>query len=108
MSAGQWSFGSTQLIALVAAGVALTGVLVSAMLRWRADRRDELWKRIEWAVNLTWHEKSHARAAGSRALELLLSSTIQRDAPQPPSELTDFDIGHIQLVIKALEDKEVT
>lgn len=101
-----WSFGTTQLITLVVAGLAFTGVLTSAVLRWRADRRDELWKRIEWAVNLSWHDQAHARAAGSLALELLLAGSRRTDAPQPPSRLTSFDVGHIELVINALEDKE--
>lgn len=101
-----WSFGTTQLITLVVAGLAFTGVLTSAVLRWRADRRDELWKRIEWAVNLSWHEQDHARAAGSLALELLLDGLRHSEPAQPPSRLTAFDVRHIRLVIKALEIKE--
>ena len=69
MSADPWAFGSKQLIAVGVAGLAFIGVTLTATLRWRADRRDELWRRMKWAFDQCWHERASARSVGRFALQ---------------------------------------
>lgn len=63
---------STAITALVAL-LALAGVGVTVRQRFVADRNDQLWKRMEWAMSLLLSESNDARMIGFLAIATLLS-----------------------------------
>jgi hypothetical protein len=60
----------------VVATVALYVGLRTIRQRDLADRRDQWWKRYQWATDLTLHEDVHRRDLGLRVLELMASSRL--------------------------------
>lgn len=94
-----WAFGSTQLITLIVAGLATAGVLLSAGFRRRADRRAELWSRLNWSLEQCFRPDGESRLLGEQALQILAESAENPAAPQPPSPLTQYDLSVISLVI---------
>ncbi|MCW2681977.1 MAG: hypothetical protein JWM62_3378 [Frankiales bacterium] len=61
---------------LVVATVALFVGLRTIRQRDLADRRDQWWKRYQWATDLTLSSDDHRRDLGLRALELLAVSGL--------------------------------
>ena len=61
---------------LVVASVALFVGLRTIRQRDLADRRDQWWKRYQWATDLTLAEDVHRRDLGLRVLELLAASRL--------------------------------
>ena len=71
---------------LVVASVALFVGLRTVRQRDLADRRDQWWKRYQWATGLTLDPDEHLQDLGFRALELLAGSEL---AGQEEIELLD-------------------
>jgi hypothetical protein len=61
---------------LVVASVALYVGLRTVRQRDLADRRDQWWKRYQWATDLTLDPDVHRRDLGLRVLELLAASRL--------------------------------
>jgi hypothetical protein len=61
---------------LVVASVALYVGLRTIRQRDLADRRDQWWKRYQWATDLTLGQDEHARRMGLEVLELLGQSRL--------------------------------
>ena len=72
---------------LVVASVALYVGLRTVRQRDRADRRDQWWKRMQWATDLTLSDDAHRRELGYTATDLLGRSSLAG-----PEELTLLDI----------------
>lgn len=64
---------------LVVASVALYVGLRTIRQRDLADRRDQWWKRYQWATDLTLDRDVHRRDLGLRVLELLAASKLAGD-----------------------------
>lgn len=64
------------LATLVVASVALFVGLRTVRQRDRADRRDQWWKRMQWATDLTLSDDPHRRELGYTVLEVLGSSGL--------------------------------
>lgn len=64
------------LATLVVASVALFVGLRTVRQRDLADRRDQWWKRYQWATDLTLDPDVHRRDLGLRVLELLAASRL--------------------------------
>lgn len=62
-----------QLATLVAALVALAGVGVTILQRWRSDQRDAWWKRAQWAIDKSLSADPVEREIGSRAIGILVT-----------------------------------
>lgn len=62
-----------QLATLVAALVALAGVGVTILQRWRSDQRDAWWKRAQWAIDKSLSADPSEREIGSRAIGILVT-----------------------------------
>jgi hypothetical protein len=60
-----------QLATLIAALVALVGVGVTVVQRWRADRRDAWWARAQWAIDKSYSTDPEQREVGNRAMGVL-------------------------------------
>lgn len=106
VAADPWVFGTTQLITVGVAGLAFVGVALTATLRWRADRRDELWRRMKWAFDQCWHERASARSVGRFALQSFIVSAHDPDHPQPPTAVPSYDLVLIKRVLDTLREME--
>lgn len=62
----------------VAAIIAFAIGLATIVQRGRSDRRDQWWKRAQWALDLTLDEDPNRRAVGFAALEVLAESELAR------------------------------
>lgn len=106
MATDPWVFGTTQLITVGVAGLAFVGVALTATLRWRADRSDELWRRMKWAFDQCWHERASARSVGRFALRTFIDSAHESDHPQPPASVSSYDLVLIERVLNTLQEEE--
>ena len=73
---------------LVVATVALYVGLQTVRQRDRADRRDQWWKRMQWATDLTLSDDPHRRELGYTATDLLGRSSLAG-----PEELALLDVA---------------
>ena len=64
------------LATLVVASVALYVGLRTVRQRDRADRRDQWWKRMQWATDLTLSDDLHRQELGYAAIDLLGRSSL--------------------------------
>ena len=60
----------------LAAIVALTVGLVAIIQKSRADRRDQWWKRTQWAIEQTFKDDEEQQALGFRVLQVLGDSKL--------------------------------
>ena len=60
----------------LAAIVALTVGLVAIIQKSRADRRDQWWKRTQWAIEQTFTDDEDRQALGFRVLQVLADSEL--------------------------------
>ncbi len=67
-SPGFWDVNVGTFAPLVAALLALGGVAVTVWQRHRAERSDELWKRMSWAIDHASSDEDSRRVTGLRAL----------------------------------------
>jgi len=72
---------------LVASAALFVG-LRTIRQRDQADRRDQWWKRAQWAADLSISEDPHHREVGLTALEVLATSALAGD-----EELTLLDVA---------------
>ncbi|MCV2489897.1 hypothetical protein OF117_11035 [Geodermatophilus sp. YIM 151500] len=60
-----------QLATLMAALVALVGVGVTVLQKWRSDRRDAWWQRAQWAIDKSYSPDPDQREIGNRSMGVL-------------------------------------
>lgn len=70
----------------LAAVVALIVGLVAVVQKSRADRRDQWWKRAQWAIEQTFAADAEQQALGFRVLQVLGDSALAS-----PEELRVFE-----------------
>jgi hypothetical protein len=64
---------------VVAALVAITGVWVTVAQKNRTDRREQWWKRVQWAAEQVVSDDEKKKAIGAGALLTLIAETKQID-----------------------------
>ena len=89
-----WIDWVTRLIPLAAALLVLIGVLLTVRQRDRADRKDQWWKRVEWAAEAVASADERRRCMGMSMLTALVGASV---AVEPD------DIGLLQAIIDQVD-----
>jgi hypothetical protein len=72
-TATPWAFTMTHAVAILVPVLVLIGVWITVHQRQRADRNDQLWKRMEWAFGEIWSGDDDRKMTALLALESLIS-----------------------------------
>lgn len=93
----------------LAAVVALIVGLVAVVQKSRADRRDQWWKRAQWAIEQTFKNDAEQQALGFRVLQVLGDSVLASPEELRVLEsLTTREIEPLAPVAEKGDDEEVT
>ena len=85
---------AANIVALVVGVVAFVGVVLGVRQRWRADRRDQWWKRTQWAIERLG-EGGEARIIGLVILWRLVDSRLATgDDQRMLEDVADVDLSN--------------
>ncbi|WP_139201818.1 hypothetical protein [Curtobacterium sp. MCBA15_016] len=103
---GPWDLTLTLVIAGSAALLTASAAAAVVVQRMWADRRSQLWDRIDKALTLATSTDDETRAVGMLLVEELVKSNRLKWSEAPPARLTKFDKHLLTEVSTALGPKE--
>ena len=88
----------------LAAVVALTIGVIALLQKSRADRRDQWWKRAQWAIEQTFTDNDEQKALGFRVLQVLADSKLA--APEELRVLESLTTRGIEALAPRIQDDD--
>ena len=86
----------------LAAVVALIVGVIAVIQKSRADRRDQWWKRAQWAIEQTFQADNEQKALGFRVLQVLADSQLA--APEELRILESLTTPEIEALAPAAQE----
>ena len=96
----------TRLIPLAAAILVLVGVLFTIRQRDRADRKEQWWKRVEWAAAAVASDEERRRCMGMSMLTALVAASVAVDPDD--ARLLQAIIDQVDLSAFAVPGRQIT
>ena len=86
----------------LAAVVALIVGIIAVTQKSKADRRDQWWKRAQWAIEQTFKDNEEQQALGFRVLQVLANSDLA--APEEIQILESLTTPEIEPLAPGVQD----
>lgn len=100
--AGPWQWTLPLLITVLIGAATAFGVVWTLIQKHRADRRQQLWNRMQWALNALISGDPDTAVVGALAVDHLARSSSRPKGSQPPIALTQYDVELLEHALEIL------
>lgn len=102
--AAPWQWTLPLLITVILGAATAVGVIWTIVQRHRADRRQQLWNRMQWALDAATSEEEVRAFVGALAIEHLLEADEHAEKyGGPPIKMTTYDVDLLDRTFKGLD-----
>lgn len=101
--AAPWQWTLPLLITCLLGAATAVGVVWTIVQKHRSDQRQQLWNRMQWALNSMTSSNPEARAVGAMAVARLAASNHLPKGEGPPAKLTTYDVELLDQALEALD-----
>lgn len=100
--AGPWQWTLPLLITVLIGAATAVGVVWTLIQKHRADRRQQLWNRMQWALDALISSDPDTAMVGALAVNHLVKSSSRPKGSQPPIALTQYDVDLLEQALEIL------
>lgn len=101
--AAPWQWTLPLLITVLLGVATAIGIIATIVQKSRADRRQQLWNRMQWALNAMTSTEEETAVIGYLAVQHLADSQQLDKKHQPPIPLTKYDQQLLSQSLRALD-----